>query len=110
MKVNDAALEAMHQTLYEAEVKFRKSCAQITLLNARLEEMKLRYKKAKQENYNRFRYNLRLKLSVVEGARNMYYEYAYRQAEQVADIRRQLFGEVLQIFDDGENIDETEVF
>lgn len=99
-KIDDAIIEMAQQTLHAAERKFRKSCVQITLLNKQLEDMKKRYLRAKADNFHRFRYNLRLKLAVVEGVRNMYYEYAHIQAEQVAEIRRHLFGEIVQIVDD----------
>ena len=87
--------EEAQMQLMETERKFRKSCTQINLLNAQLEDIKARYKKAKLENFHRFRYNLRLKLACVEGVRNMYYEYAHVQAERVATLRNQIFGELM---------------
>lgn len=104
-KINDTMIEAAHQKLYDTERKFRKACVQITVLNKCLDNMKSRYKKAKSENFNRFRYNLRLKLAVIEGVRNMYYEYACVKAEHVATIRRLLFGEELEIITD--DVEET---
>ena len=59
--------------------------------------MKARYSKAKQDNFRCFRYNLRLKLAVIEAVRNMYYDYAYIKAEKVAELRRELFGETVNI-------------
>ena len=38
-----------------------------------------------------------LKLAVVKGVRNMYYDYAYAKADQVADLRRELFNESVEI-------------
>ena len=52
---------------------------------------------ARRTNNRSFRYNLRLKLAVVEGVRNMYYDYAYAKADQVADLRRELFNESVEI-------------
>ena len=80
--------KSTHETLFDAERKFRKACIQIQLLNTTLQEMQLRYRLAKAENFKCFRYNLRLKLAVVEGTRNMYYDYAHIQAELVADLRQ----------------------
>ena len=59
-------------TLNVAERRFKKACDQIVLLNQRLGEVQKRYKMAKRTNNRSFRYNLRLKLAVIEGARNMY--------------------------------------
>ena len=56
-----------------------------------------RYKAARKSNNRAFRYNLRLKLAVIEGARNMFYDYAYAKADQVADLRRELFNESVEI-------------
>ena len=69
----------------------------IVLLNQKLCEVQKRYKKARSTNNRSFRYNLRLKLAVIEGARNMFYDYAYTKADQVADLRRELFNESVEI-------------
>lgn len=98
-KVSDYVAEMAVQTLSDVERKLMKSCAQLNILNKRLEEMTTRYTRAREDNFHRFRYNLRLKMAVVEGVRNMYYEYAYIQAEHVADLRRRLFGEEIDIVD-----------
>ena len=62
-----------------------------------LGEVQKRYKNARRTNNRSFRYNLRLKLAVVEGVRNMYYDYAYAKADQVADLRREIFNESVEI-------------
>lgn len=84
-------------TLSDAERRFRRACDQIVLLNQKLGEVQKRYKNARNTNNRSFRYNLRLKLAVVEGVRNMYYDYAYTKADQVADLRRELFDESVEI-------------
>lgn len=84
-------------TLTDTERRFRKACDQIVLLNNHLGEVQKRYKMAKRTNNRSFRYNLRLKLAVIEGARNMYYDYAYTKADQVAELRRELFNESVEI-------------
>ena len=87
------------QAIYtsDAERRFRRACDQIVLLNQKLGEVQKRYKNARRTNNRSFRYNLRLKLAVVEGVRNMYYDYAYAKADQVADLRRELFNESVEI-------------
>jgi mitochondrial fission protein ELM1 len=84
-------------TLSDTESRFRKACDQIVALNQRLGEVQKRYKMAKRSNNRAFRYNLRLKLAVIEGARNMYYDYAYIKADQVAQLRRDMFDESVEI-------------
>ena len=75
---------------------FRGACDQIVLLNQKLGDVQKRYKAARKSNNRAFRYNLRLKLAVIEGARNMFYDYAYAKADQVADLRRELFNESVE--------------
>ena len=84
-------------SLCAAEKRFRTACDQIVLLNQRLGDVQKRYKLAKRSGNKAFRYNLRLKLAVIEGCRNMFYDYAYNKADQVADLRRDLFDEYVEI-------------
>jgi hypothetical protein len=39
-----------------------------------------------------FRYTQRLQLATVEGIRNMFYEYAVKQAKEVARLQKQIKG------------------
>lgn len=100
-------------TLKDTEKKFKRACTQIVLLNKQLDEIQERYRRAKRDNFRCYRYNLRLKLAVIEGVRNMYYEYAHIKAEEVAELRLQLFGETLEIVSDDTDSesgdDETEL-
>ena len=84
-------------TLYDAERRLRRACDQIVLFNQKLGEVQKCYKKARSTNNRSFRYNLRLKLAVIEGARNMFYDCANAKADQVADLRRELFNESVEI-------------
>lgn len=83
--------------LATAERSFRRACEQIVLLNQRLDEVQVRYEAARDNNARAFRYNLRLKLAIVEGMRNVYYDYAHTKAKLVANLRRELYNEVVQI-------------
>ena len=62
-----------------------------------LEKFRSATRMQEEPTTDRFRYNLRLKLAVVEGVRNIYYDYAYAKADQVADLRRELFNESVEI-------------
>lgn len=84
-------------SLSDSERRFRKACDQIVLLNQKLGAVQKRYKSAKNDNNRSFRYNYRLKLAVIEGVRNMYYDYAYAKADEVAKLRRELFNESVEI-------------
>jgi hypothetical protein len=105
MKTKQASSKILEKrfSLIDTERRFRKACEQIILLNSRFEELQLRYNRAKNANHKSFRYSLRLRLSVLEGLRNTYYEYAHAKAEQVGKLRKELFGEIVEIVteDDG---------
>lgn len=83
--------------LVDAEKRFRRSCEQIVMLNRALTSLQKRYDNAKRRNVRSFRYHLRLRLAVIEGMRNVYYDYAHEKAKQVAELRRELFGEIVEI-------------
>ena len=85
--------------IIRARDQFRRSCDQIVHLNMALRVLTTRYKKAKTENHRSFRYPLRLKLAVVEGVRNMYYDYAKLKAEEIQGLRDELQGQLIT-FDD----------
>ena len=81
--------------IVRARDQFRRSCDQIVHLNLALRGLTTRYKKAKTENHRTFRYPLRLKLAVVEGVRNMYYDYAKLKAEEIQGLRDELHGQLI---------------
>ena len=84
----------------DSERRFKRACEQIVQLNYKMSDLQSRYSRAKAENHRCFRYSLRLRLAVVEGLRNMYYDYAHNKAQTVADLRREMFGEDVQIISD----------
>lgn len=94
-------LECTENELEMAEKKFKRSCEQIVLLNDKLDDLQNRYDTAKRDDRRSFRYPLRLKIAVVDGVRNMYYEYAMRQAKEVAEIKGHLYG--YQVILDGDD-------
>ncbi|KAH3807688.1 hypothetical protein DPMN_136035 [Dreissena polymorpha] len=100
---NPALLKAMtakHLILRKVQIQFRSACDQIVLLNKRMEGVLFRYNAARDSANRSFRYKLRLRLAVVEGIRNMFYEYANIKAVQIVNLRRDLFGEIVEIVND----------
>ena len=86
--------------LMDSERRLKRACDQIVLLNLELSDLLSRYTNASRVNQRSFRYSLRLRLAVVEGLRDTYYHYAYAKAQTVADLRREMFGEDVQIISD----------
>ena len=71
--------------------KFRLSCTQLIHINSLIEDVETRYNRSQAENRRSYRYILRLKLCSLEGVRNMFYEYAYAQADRLEDMQLDLF-------------------
>lgn len=94
-----------NSTLVDSERRFKRACEQIVQLNYSLDALQQRYNKAKKDNHKSFRYSLRLRIAVVDGMRNMYYDYAHKKAETIAELRQELFGEVVDIVTDQSSAD-----
>ena len=92
-------------SLVDKERRFKRACEQIVQLNYSLDALQQRYSKAKNDNNRSFRYSLRLKIAVVDGMRNMYYDYAHKKAESIAELRQELFGEVVDIVSGDQDIE-----
>ena len=93
-------------SLVDSERRFKRACEQIVLLNYNLDALQQRYNKAKKDNHKSFRYSLRLRIAVVDGMRNSYYEYAHQKAETIAG--QELFGEVVDIVSDETDVEMSE--
>ena len=79
----------LERTIKSVAVKFERACWQVRLLNQQLDDLELRFK-CSTENGNRvYNYNQRIKLCVIEGVRNVYYEYAQRIGDKLDDLRVQ---------------------
>ena len=85
--------------LVEIERRFQRACRQTIMLNNRLTELNRRYGAAKRENMKSFRYTLRLRLAVVQGMRNVYYDYAHQKADEMKALRWELYGEHVIVID-----------
>jgi len=91
-------ISEVEKRLHQTERKFRRSCDQIVLLNEQLSASHFRYKKARKDERKSHRYPLRLRLAVIEGVRNMFYDYAYRQAAEAEQMRNWLVAHVIDDF------------
>lgn len=78
--------------VYEAHARFDKACKQVVLLNDKLHDLQHRYRKAEKRNQRNFRYSLRLRMAVVEGVRNMYFDYATIKANELNELRCKING------------------
>ncbi len=82
---------------------FRKACSQIILLNHQIESSKTRYDRAKQIRRLSFRYTNRLKLTALEGVRNLTYEFACTKCEEIEILQARLLKLTGDVFDFAES-------
>jgi len=75
-------------TIQQVDSKFQKACCQLKKLNRIMDEQQLRFVRAENNGQQSFRYNQRIRLCVLEGVKDMYYEYAYRLAQKLDDMRK----------------------
>ena len=87
---------------------FRKACTEIILLNNRIEEGKVRYDRAKAVRRLSFRYSNRLKLTALEGVRNLIYEYECNTCEEIEVLQARLLQLTGTVYDFVETDDEDE--
>ncbi|CAL1529766.1 unnamed protein product [Lymnaea stagnalis] len=80
--------QILEEKMNEARSKFERACQQIVLLDQKIKDLEIRYKRAVKNKKNSFRYNLRLRLSVVTGVKMMYHHYASTKAEELTRLRR----------------------
>lgn len=93
----DASFE--YKYLTRIEKRFVLCCQQITLLDEKLDALQIRYMRANQRNDRCSRYSLRLQIATMEGMRNIFYEYAKRKGLEIAETRRELFHEDVEVHD-----------
>lgn len=67
--------------------KFTKACSQLKILNNQVQALNVRFRRATKGRRNASRYNLRIRLCVAEGVRNMIYEYALSLAEELDKLQ-----------------------
>lgn len=81
---------SLRRQLISTESFFRKSCEQVFVLNRHVQETTRRFNSSDHKGNKVLRYSLRLRLSVLEGVRNMYYEFAAKQAAEIVELQRRI--------------------
>ena len=62
-------------------------------MNNEIEYLQNRYDRAVQHSNRSYRYFLRLKITTIEGTRNMFYDYASQHADKLDALHEQLLTE-----------------
>ena len=75
-----------------AERQFRRACEQtVIILNKEVEHLTKRYESATTFGNKTLRDQLRLRISVAEGVRNMFYEFADHKVTVITQLQRLIF-------------------
>ena len=88
MSINMTA--ALRDDLDAAESLFRRACEQVLILNKQVENQTRRYKEGEESGNKPLCYQLRLRISVLEGVRNMFYEYAAQKANVITELQHHI--------------------
>lgn len=83
---NSHAKKSIIQLIQDEAYKLNRSGEQLQQVNQTLVSLEKRYKEAKKSKIRAFRYNLRLRLAVAEGVRNIYLEYTRMKLEEMARL------------------------
>lgn len=75
-------------TIEQVDAKFQKACLHLKKLNRLMDEQQTRYNRAEINGQKSFRYNQRIRLCVLEGIKEVYYQYAFRLAQKLDDMRQ----------------------
>lgn len=98
----------LRRRLRHSELYFRRACEQVFLLNRQVEETTVRFHVADDAGNKVHRYNVRLRLSILEGVRNMFYEYAAKKAAAIVELQRCIL-ETDIVSDDGDGDSDSEM-
>ena len=104
MQTANAAYDLIKK-IQHVDRKFRRARKQILVLNSRIESLIVRYHRYDKQGKKAFRCATRLQVTTVEGVRNMFFEYARLQCQDMDDLQmqlRQLTGEEFDDFEDFE--------
>ena len=102
-KTTEAAFELILK-IRHVDRKFRRARKQIVVLNNRIESLIVRFDRSTQQKRKSFRYATRMQVATIEGVRNMFYEYARRQCEDMDDLQEKLKELTGEEYDDFEEL------
>ena len=109
--VQDGSKKELTEKVQIIDRKFQHVCHQLHLINDCIVRTQCRYDRSEKNGNKSLRYSLRIKLCALEGARNMFYEYALRMADQLDKMRHQL-GYIIEYpsdqYEDEEDLDGEE--
>ena len=84
---------SLYAKLQDSENRTQKACQQMISLSNHLQYLKNKYEKAVHDNLRSYRYPLRMRIVVLEGVINMFYQYTSEKHSEAEALRYELFGQ-----------------
>ncbi|XP_061171876.1 uncharacterized protein LOC133181376 [Saccostrea echinata] len=103
-------INELRDRLREQETYYGMACLQLTVLNQRFEQLAKRYDRADKLGQKSFRYSLRMKMAILEGVRNMFYEFATYKACSVNKLRQEILIEHAFLENNGQYSDSGSLY
>ncbi|CAB4055090.1 unnamed protein product [Lepeophtheirus salmonis] len=88
--------QQLEEKLLDSENRLGKATQQITQLENQIKELEILSRRASRSKQLAFRYNYRLRLSVLTGIKMMYSHYCSSKQEETNLLRSQVYGEYLE--------------
>ncbi|KAK3094832.1 hypothetical protein FSP39_006851 [Pinctada imbricata] len=83
-------ISELKDRLREQEAYYASACVQLSALNIQMEQLAKRFERAEEKGQKSFRYSLRMRMAVLEGVRNMFYEFASLKANVISRLRHEI--------------------
>ena len=96
-------------TIAEVDAKFQRACSMLRKMNDQMEQLETRYSRAGAKGKKAFSYNQRIHLCVLEGVKDVCYQYAHRLAVTLDDMRREAGYIVIGSDEDEEGWSDSEI-
>ena len=87
MSPNSIIRPSLDERIESVSDRFQLVCSQLRILNRHIDGIQHRFITADRKQQKSFRYSIRIRLSVLEGIRNMHYEYALKLADTLDQLR-----------------------
>lgn len=108
MEISDRTLtsndrQALVKKIDNSERKLHAICMQLHLLREKERELTSRAIVARSRNYRSLYYNLVLRRAVVEGMMNVLHEYIRDRADEIRDLRWEVYRQIIVIVSDSDS-------
>ena len=99
-------ISELKDRLREQEAFYSSACVQLSVLNVQMDQLSKRFDRVDKTGQKSFRYTLRMRMAVLEGVRNMFYQFASIKAFLINRLRHEILIELAFSEQNSANMDE----